>query len=97
MDLEITALLCGVDTPILSLLCGPLARAVSWGYCLSKPLNCSFHITVETRVYTQSSIFRSEGFLGQGFCCEGLGSFLFVFLSVWPLAWWQEKFLQSLA
>jgi hypothetical protein len=67
VDLENTALLCGVDTPILSLLCGPLARAVSWGYCLLKLLNCSAYITVETRVYTQSRVFRSEGFLGKGF------------------------------
>jgi hypothetical protein len=63
------------------------------GYCLLKLLNCSFYITVETRVYTQSSVFRSEGFLGQGFCCEGLGSFLFVFSSLWPLGLVARKFL----
>ena len=27
-----------VGTPILSLLCGPLARVVLWGYCASKLL-----------------------------------------------------------
>jgi hypothetical protein len=53
------------------------------GLLFVKALNCSFYITVETRVYTQSSVFRSEGFLGQGFCCEGLGYFLLcVFIPV---------------
>jgi hypothetical protein len=50
---------------------------------LVKLLNCSFYITDVTRVYTQSSVFRSEVFLGRGFCCEGLGS---VLLCLIPLA-----------
>jgi hypothetical protein len=61
------------------------------GVLFVKALNCSFYITVETRVYTQSSIFRSEGFLGQGFCCEGLGSFLLCFYPCGLWAWWQES------
>jgi hypothetical protein len=77
--------------PYPSLLCSPLARVVSWGYCLLKLLNCSVYITVETRVYTQSSVFRSEVFLGKGFAVRVWAPFFLCFYPCGFWAWWQES------
>jgi hypothetical protein len=49
---------------------------------LLKLLNCSVYITVETRVYTQSSVFRSEGFLGKGFAVRVWAPLFCVFIPV---------------
>jgi hypothetical protein len=61
------------------------------GYYLLKLLNCSFYITVETRVYTQSSVFRSEGFLGKGFVVRVWAPFFLCFYPCGLWAWWQES------
>ena len=47
-----------------------------------KLLNCSVYITVEARVYTQSSVFRSEGFLGKGFAVRVWAPFVLCFIPV---------------
>jgi hypothetical protein len=49
---------------------------------LLKLLNCSLYITVESRVYTQSRVFRSEGFLGKGFVVRVWVLFFCVFILV---------------
>ena len=49
--------------------------------------------TVETRVYLQSCVYRSEGFLGK-VLLRGFGPSL---LPLWPLDLMALKFLQSLA
>jgi hypothetical protein len=49
---------------------------------LLKLLNCSVYIIVESRVYTQSRVFRSEGFLGKGFSVRVWVPFFCVFIPV---------------
>jgi hypothetical protein len=61
------------------------------GYYLLKLVNNSVYITVETRVYTQSSVFRSEGFLGKGFAVRVWAPFVLCFYPCGPCAWWQES------
>jgi len=54
----------------------PSSKGISEGLLFGKAPTLS---TVETRVYLQSCVYRSEGFLGKVFGWEGFGSFCVLF------------------
>jgi hypothetical protein len=61
--------------PLFCLLCGPIARVISWGTACYQPS----YVTVKARVYSQSCVCSFEGFLGKVFLAgKGLGPFCFI-------------------
>ena len=91
-----TALLCGLilkvlGTPLLCLLCGPLARVVLWGTVCWSFLTAQ-SISLLKQGFTHSPVFSDlKVFLGKGFAVRVLGSFLLCFYPCGLWAWWQES------
>ena len=81
-----------VFVPLSSVCCAALLLGYfSRGAICISITNSPVLFTAETRVYTQSRVLRSEGFLGKGFVVRVWAPFFLCFYPCGLWAWWQES------